>query len=176
MVVCVSALFLCPSMALAQSANPTSNDGSQAVIVIPPPRTITAKLKEKPPAKSVDIMFFRDGRVCTDTFKLDTSRTEIHPNETVSFRHVISRKCDNKKMKAPDPVSSTWSVRNRSKILGNPQTITPSGTSFGFSYTFDKVGTYQISVANHFDDVETHTVTLTVQVVPQSENALENEN
>ena len=156
-------------MALASSGAAAQN--------VPKPRTITAQIKPKALARTVDILFFRDGRTCTDSFTLSASRREIHPGEPVTFRSSISRKCNGQAAKAPVPASVSFTVRSTAKkSKAAAQTVQPTGTVSSFAHTFERTGAYQVTAVHTMNDVETHTITMTVQVVPMQAHAPAPEN
>ena len=102
-----------------------------------------------------------------DTYKVEASRIYIHTHQAVSFTSYIQRKCGGKILNAPIPKSVTFTARNINGKSGSAnQTITPNASSFSFTHTFEKSGTYQINVVHHVDDVESHTVSFTVSVLP----------
>ena len=165
--------LLCLAAVCCLSGQANAQDVAPSDFVVPPPRTITAPLKPQKLAKTVEIMSFEEGMVCNSVFTLSASRKEIHPGETVTFRSSIQRKCNDKAAKAPVPVSVAFSVRSTGKKpkTENSQTSQPTASASSFTHTFEKLGTYQVTVIHAMNDVETHTVTLNVQVVPPKDHA-----
>ena len=135
---------------------------------IPTTRTITTTLKPERPKRVIDL-YYLDGnnRSCTDTYKVEASRVYIHTHQAISFTSYIQRKCNGKFLNAPIPKSVTFTARNINGKSGSAnQTITPSASTFTFTHTFEKSGTYQINIVHHVDDIESHTVSFTVNVMP----------
>lgn len=149
-------------------------------IVVPPPRTITAQLKPVSPKRIVDIHYLdAENRSCVDTFKLEAGRKIIHVGQSTNFRDSIQRKCNDKRLNAPIPVSITFSVRaanGKKNHSDQTKTVKPDGNSYVFSHTFESVGTYHVTAVHHMGDVESHTVSFTVNVLPQKVNAPSPEN
>ncbi len=164
------ALAMFPGLCMAQDGN--------VDIVVPPPRTITAPLKPVPPQRTVDIHYLdTENRSCIDTFKLEAGRKIIHAGQSTNFRDSVQRSCDGKRLNAPVPVSITFSVRAANgKKTDQTNTIKPDGSSYVFSHTFTAAGTYYVTAVHHMGDVESHTVSFTVNVLPQKVNAPAPEN
>lgn len=166
------AVAVFPDSVVAQDGN--------AEIVVPPPRTITAALKPVPPQRIVDIHYLdADNRSCIDTFKLEAGRKIIHAGQSTNFRDSIQRSCDGKRLNAPVPVSITFSVRaanGKKNHSDQTNTIKPDGSSYVFSHTFTAAGTYYVTAVHRMGEVEAHTVSFTVNVLPQKVNAPAQEN
>lgn len=138
-------------------------------IVVPPPRTITAEIKAKNPERVVDI-FFNDEqmRICNDSYKIEASRSEIYVAKPCGFRMRISRKCDTRSLKAPVPEQAKFIVRALGSKKNSPlysEDLQPNSASFGFTYTFERAGSYQVSIVNRYSEHETHTVSFVVSVL-----------
>ena len=135
---------------------------------VPTTRTITTTLKPERPKRVIDL-YYLDGnkRSCVDTYKVEASRVYIHTHQAISFTSYIQRKCGGKFLNAPIPKSVTFTARNINGKSGSAnQTITPSSSTFSITHTFEKSGTYQINIVHHVDDIESHTVSFTVSVLP----------
>lgn len=137
-------------------------------LIVPPPRTITAEIKRDKPSRTVDIHYHdADMRSCVDTFKLEASTANIEVNQNVTFRLRIQRKCDNKSLKPPVPVSATFTTRSATSKKNTPdsvQTIQPSGNTFAFSTRFTQTGSWQVSVVSAITNIEKHTVSFVIKV------------
>lgn len=180
-------LFLCfciftmllPISAFAQDPTPSPILPPED-FVVPPARTITAPLKPAPPKRIVDIHFFDEQhRACVDTFKIEASRKIIYAGQSVTFRSSISRKCNQKSVTAPIPIKVDFFVRSLNSKKNSPdssQSVTPQSSSNAFSQTFNNQGSYQITVVHHINDSLTHTVSLSVPVLPPKINAPAPEN
>ena len=104
-----------------------------------------------------------------ETFKVEASRVEIHVDQAVNFRTSIHKKCGGKSLNAPTPVQMTFSVRAVKKKKQNPdavQKVTPNGSNTIFTYKFDSPGVWQVSVVHKMNDIETHTLSFPVTVLP----------
>lgn len=136
--------------------------------IVPPPRTITAELKPSKPARTVDIHYHDENmRTCVDTFKLEASQETIETDKNITFRLRIQRKCNGKSLKAPVPVSATFTTRYMASGKNTPDsthTIQPSGNTFTFTTRFTQAGSWQISVVSAITEIEKHTVSFVVKV------------
>jgi hypothetical protein len=156
-------ILMMPTTAAAQD-----NAISPQNIIVPPPRTITAEIKQEKPSRTVDIHYHDDNmRSCVDSFKLEASTANIEVNQNVTFRLRIQRKCDNKSLKAPVPVSATFTTRataSKKNTPDNVQTIQPAGNTFAFSTRFTQTGSWQVSVVSAITNLEKHTVSFVIKV------------
>lgn len=135
--------------------------------VVPAPRTITATLPPKAPEKLVELYWHDEaGHICVDAFRLSVGQTTILRNTPVTARVRISRKCDDRTLNAPTPISATMSTRAGQKS-GPSQTIKPDGTSFAFNLTFPYAGQWQITVVSKYDGGENYTVSVPVKVLAE---------
>ncbi len=148
--------------------------------IVPEPKTITASIKPAAPKRVVDIHFFDEAkRRCVDTIKLESSRIHIHAGQPATFRTSIQRKCNDKSLPAPIPQSATFSVRAVGSKKTSPdstENITPSSSSSSFSHTFSASGSYQVAVIHRMNEVESHTVSFTITVLPPKIDAPAPEN
>ncbi len=169
---------LCSFITLVHCAS--AQDADPLAAVVPPPRTITTTLKPERPAKTVDIHFFDDQkRICHDSYKVESSRKTIHAGQGVTFSSRISRKCNEKSVGAPIPLSASFHVRavgSKKNASDSNQKQTVDSNAFSFSYTFKSAGTYQVSIVHQMSESETHTVSLTINVLPAKTNAPTTEN
>lgn len=142
--------------------------GSEGIVpVIPEPRTITAPLPQKAPERVVELYWYHDdGLVCVDTYKVTLSRTVIVKNIPVSARVRISRQCDGRSKPAPIPVQAVCSTRLGQKMYTS-ETLVPGSASFAFQVSFPLAGQWMLTVVNHYDGNETHTVTVPVSVLAE---------
>lgn len=161
-------IFFCLP-ALSDAQDPPEKPQIPDDYIVPPPRTITTELKPEKAKRVVDIHFFENHQACSLTFKAEASRVEIHVDQPVTFRTNITKKCGSRSLTAPIPVQMTFSVRSPKKKKQNPdavQKITPNATSASFLYTFDSPGVWQVTVVNKMDDIETHTLSFPITVLP----------
>ncbi len=175
---CIFTMLL-PISAFAQDPPPSPTLPPED-FVVPPARTITATLKPASPKRIVDIHFFDEQhRSCVDTFKVEASRKTIHAGQSVTFRSSISRKCNQKSVSAPIPIKVDFFVRalnSKKKSPDSSQSASSQNASNVFTQTFNNQGSYQITVVHHMNDSLTHTVSLTVPVLPPKINAPAPEN
>ncbi|MBQ4361187.1 MAG: hypothetical protein II767_13135 [Proteobacteria bacterium] len=163
----VLVFFCLPALSVAQ--DPIEKPQIPDDYVVPPPRTITTELKPEKPKRVVDIHFFENRQSCSLTFKAEASRVETHVDQPVTFRTSITKKCGSRALNAPIPVQQTFSVRSTKKKKQNPdavQKITPNASSSSFLYKFDSPGVWQVTVVNKMDDIETHTLSFPITVLP----------
>ena len=156
------------ALAMPMYANAQDNNINTQNVVVPPPRTITADLKFDKPSRTVDIHYHDENmKSCVDTYKLEASTKTIEIDKNISFRLRIQRKCNQKNVKAPTPVSATFTTRFLASKKNSPdsvQTIQPSGNTFAFSTRFTQAGSWQVSVVSAITEIEKHTVSFVVKV------------
>ena len=131
-------------------------------------KTITSPLKPERPKRTIDLYYLDSNqRSCTDTYRVEASKVYLHANQPITFTTYTQRKCGEKFLNSPIPKSVSFTARNiNGKTGSGNQTLTPSSGTFSFTHTFPKSGTYQINITYHIDDIESHTISFTVSVLP----------